>query len=77
MTLQTILKTSKHEIKSYKPDQGKEKIALERLWRDCELIRTDELIKLPDYPVDLLAYRAALRVYPEQVDFPNGDRPSL
>lgn len=49
----------------------------ERRWRDSELLRTDELVKLPDYPIDLLPYRTALRDYPEQPDFPNGQRPAL
>lgn len=49
----------------------------ERQWRDNELLRTDELVKLPDYPVDLLPYRASLRAYPQQVSFPNGTRPAI
>lgn len=49
----------------------------ERQWRDAELSRTDKLVKLPDYPVDLLPYRALLRDYPQQPDFPNGTRPTM
>jgi len=49
----------------------------EREWRDSELLRTDGLVKLPDYPVDLLAYRLELRDYPAQSDFPNGTRPTI
>ena len=48
----------------------------ERTWRDSELVRTDELVKLPDYPIDLLPYRVALRDYPAQPDFPNSTRPT-
>ncbi len=49
----------------------------ERAWRDSELLRTDELVKLPDYPVDLTAYRVSLRDYPSQAGFPNGARPTI
>lgn len=49
----------------------------ERKWRDSELLRTDDLVKLPDYPVDLLPYRVLLRDYPATGDFPNGVRPSI
>ena len=50
---------------------------VERSWRDGELLRTDELVKLPDYPVDLTAYRASLRDYPTQPGFPSGARPTI
>ena len=53
------------------------KETIERQWRDAELLRTDELVKLPDYPVDLLPYRVELRDYPDQPGFPDGERPSL
>jgi len=66
-----------HEIKTYKPDPLSEKKSIERQWRDSELERTDRFIMLPDYPVDLLAYRASLREYPQQSDYPNGTRPTL
>jgi len=49
----------------------------EREWRDSELLRTDRFVVIPDYPTDLLVYRAALRDYPAQSDFPNGTRPSI
>ena len=77
MTLETVYKTDTHETKSYKQDDAIVKDIKERSWRDSELVRTDELVKLPDYPVDLLSYRAALRAYPAQVDFPNGERPTV
>ena len=51
------------------------KDGLEREWRDSELLRTDRFVVIPDYPSDLLTYRAALRDYPSQPDFPNGTRP--
>lgn len=53
------------------------KIASEKSWRNSELLRTDEFVKLPDYPVDLLPYRQLLRDYPAQPDFPDGARPTL
>lgn len=49
----------------------------ERQWRDSEILRTDKLIVLPDYPIDLSAYRESLREYPQQPDFPDCDRPSI
>jgi len=54
-----------------------DKSVIERQWRDSELSRTDKLIILPDYPIDLRAYRMELRDYPQQSDFPNGTRPTL
>lgn len=49
----------------------------ERSWRDLELLRTDELVKLPDYPQDLTVYRQELRDYPTSLNFPNGTRPTI
>ena len=49
----------------------------EREWRDSELKRTDALVVLPDYPVNLLPYRLELRDYPLSIGFPNGARPTL
>lgn len=57
------------------PDEVKS--AQERQWRDSELLRTDRFVVIPDYPTDLLVYRAELRSYPAQSDFPNGTRPTL
>lgn len=53
------------------------KTAEEKKWRDSELLKTDELAKLPDFPksVELLQYRQELRDYPASLDFPNGVRP--
>ena len=56
---------------------GLDKSTIERQWRDSELLRTDEFVKLPDYPIDLLPYRMELRNYPTKFDFPNGDRPTV
>lgn len=49
-----------------------------RVWRDSELSRTDILVVLPDYPNSdaLLAYRQALRDWPDTADFPD-TRPVL
>ena len=55
------------------------KAAEERLWRDKELVRTDSLVILPDYPrdnTDLIAYRTALADYPITLSFPYGERPN-
>lgn len=43
-----------------------------RMWRDSELSNTDTLVLLPDYPNKeaLLAYRQALRDWPNTTDFP-------
>lgn len=77
MSLNTIYDNGKHKIESAGVIHIPTKEDIEREWRDNELLRTDELVKLPDYPVDLLPYRATLRDYPQQPDFPNGARPSL
>lgn len=49
-----------------------------REWRDSELLRTDPLILLPDYPYKegLTVYRQALRDWPSTSDFPE-IRPTL
>lgn len=54
-----------------------DKTTEEKAWRDSELLKTDELAKLPDFPksVELLQYRQELRDYPASLDFPNGIRP--
>ena len=54
----------------------------ERQWRDSELLRTDRLVILPDYPRGkekqvLLTYRQQLADYPQQPDYPNGARPVM
>jgi len=43
-----------------------------RHWRDEELVKTDALAVLPDYPnaANLLTYRTALRDWPTTGDFP-------
>ena len=69
-----MIKIQKNYMAHIEPAQKKD---TEREWRDNELLRTDELVKLPDYPVNLLPYRVALRDYPLQPDFPNGTRPSI
>ena len=49
-----------------------------RGWRDSELIRTDTLHLLDDYPnaSNLTAYRVALRNWPSTADFP-ATKPTL
>lgn len=64
---------SSKQVYTGEPDKS----ITERQWRDSELLRTDKLIILPDYPVDLLPYRMKLRDYPDKFDFPNGDRPAM
>jgi len=77
MSLKKIYETEKHSISVYDAPAEAIKISQERNWRDNELVRTDELVRLPDYPVDLTIYREELRDYPQQVDFPNGTRPTI
>lgn len=76
-----ILNSKTHKITSIGVRGGAIKKAgkstTERAWRDSELLRTDEFVKLPDYPIDLLPYRMELRDYPAKFDFPNGDRPTM
>ena len=50
---------------------------LEREWRNSELAATDWIVQIPDHPKKLVytAYRKHLRDYPNQPDFPNGERP--
>ena len=57
---------------------GDTKDSQERMWRDTELKRTDSMLQpdRPDYQA-ILDYRQALRDYPQQPDFPNGQRPSM
>jgi hypothetical protein len=76
--MKTVLKTNTHEIKVASVSPEKEKEGLERFWRDSELSRTDSMLQAdrPDYN-DIISYRAALREYPQQPDFPNGVRPTL
>jgi hypothetical protein len=47
-------------------------------WRNSELVRTDSLMPLSDYPYKekLTAYRQALRDWPSTPDFPD-TRPTL
>jgi hypothetical protein len=56
-----------------------QKILEERHWRDGEMLKTDALVVLPDLPFSekLIIYRQALRSYPQQGDFPNGERPLI
>lgn len=77
MSLNTISDNGKHKVQSSGILYIPTKEDTERAWRDSELERTDELVLLPDYPVDLLPYRVSLRDYPSQPDFPNGIRPTL
>lgn len=69
------------EIKTYtKPyELTQEDIANEeRLWRNSELKGTDWIVSVTDHPqhAAYLVYREELRNYPQQADFPNGDRPT-
>jgi len=50
----------------------------ERQWRDAELKSTDWIVSVTDHPqhASYLVYREELRDYPQQADFPNGDRPT-
>jgi hypothetical protein len=50
---------------------------IERHWRDSELTLTDWIVPVIDHPkhAAYLVYRQELRDYPQQADFPNGERP--
>lgn len=50
----------------------------ERQWRNSELKGTDWIVSVTDHPqhAAYLVYREELRNYPQQADFPNGDRPT-
>lgn len=67
------------DIAPYTPDHAAElaaAIAAERIWRDLQLAATDYLT-MPDYPLtetaraELIAYRQALRDWPQSEDFPD------
>jgi len=73
----TVLNTATHKIMHGDIDLVAAKEMDERNWRDLELLRTDELVKLPDYPDNLLPYRILLRDYPSTADFPSGTRPTI
>lgn len=77
----TVLETATHKIivGGNPNDPLVRKAPIERVWRDSELLRTDKLILLPDYPKKelLLIYRQNLRDYPGKAKFPKGVRPSL
>ena len=75
--MNTLLETATHKIEISGVIYIPTKEDTERAWRDSELLRTDELVKLPDYPVDLLPYRVLLRDYPVSLNFPDGDRPVI
>jgi len=77
MTLEITLDTDTHKLHVYKQDPEKLKIYTERKWRDEQLLLTDKFVVIPDSPVDYKVYREALRNYPQQVDFPNGERPTM
>lgn len=52
--------------------------ALQRKWRDKELVNTDYILPLTDHPdhAATLAYRQALRDWPTTSEFPN-TKPTL
>jgi hypothetical protein len=66
----------KRYIEEKAPTQD-EIIAAERQWRDSELKGTDWIVPVTDHPqhAAYLVYREELRNYPQQPDFPNGQRP--
>ena len=77
--MNVIFETSTHKTESVGTLYIPEKSDTERNWRDSELLRTDALYLLDDYPAsaELKAYRRKLRNYPGTNNFPNGDRPIL
>ena len=56
-----------------------EKIVRERAWRDAELVRTDTIVDVSDYPnkANMVAYRKELRDWPSTAKFPASARPVL
>ena len=73
-----ISQSEKHKVESAGVIYTSTKEDEEREWRDSELLRTDKLVTLPDYPrdgTDLIAYRAELADYPQQLGFPDSARP--
>jgi len=56
-----------------------EKIVRERAWRDAELVRTDTIVDVSDYPnkENMMAYRKELRDWPTTTNWPASPRPVL
>jgi hypothetical protein len=68
------------EIKTYNAPQEPTQEDIEneeRQWRNKELGGTDLIVSVTDHPqhAEYLTYRQELRDYPQQADFPNGERP--
>ena len=61
------------------PDEAVKALeVIERQWRNTELLRTDSLIVLPDYPrvkttTDFIAYREAVVTWDSNPNFPNSE----
>lgn len=77
--MQTIFESATHKMEV--PDNAviNDPTVSERTWRNSELLRTDSLMLLDDYPQKgtLTGYRRRLRQYPLDSNFPNGERPTL
>jgi hypothetical protein len=60
------------------PQTEEDIINEERQWRNVELKSTDWIVSVTDHPqhASYLVYREDLRNYPQQADFPNGERPT-
>ena len=56
-----------------------EKAIRERAWRDAELVRTDTIVDVSDYPnkANMESYRKELRDWPGTAKFPASARPVL
>ena len=76
--MKTIFESATHKMEV--PDNAiiNDPSISERTWRDSELLRTDALMLLDDYPKksSLATYRAKLRNYPTSENFPHGERPT-
>ena len=63
------------DLTPYSTEEDFEKLHKEnsRAWRDSELLRTDSLSLLTDFPkkTELAAYRTKLRDWPSTSDFPD------
>lgn len=65
-------------VKQFSPPAEIPASETERQWRNSELVRTDDAVKIPDYPNRdrIIAYRVELRDYPAVKDFPQSIRPT-
>lgn len=76
--MNTISETPTHKVESAGTIYTPTKEYTERQWRDSELLRTDTLIVLPDYPRvkttdDFKVYRQAVADWDSNPGFPDSE----